>query len=151
MKKDDIRQKVVEFLVEDGTLSNSEIARRLNISEATVRRWRAWLVENDVIRFAAVSNPFKLGYKVMAIVGIQVIKEKLINVEKSLVALPEVRFVGVVVGSVDLILEAWFKTNDDFLHFLTITLASIEGIQRTESYQVLRLSKYTYDWGKYSK
>jgi hypothetical protein len=31
---------------------------------------------------------------------------------------------------------------------VTVRLAGIEGIQRTETFQIMRLSKYTYDWGQ---
>jgi hypothetical protein len=46
-----------------------------------------------------------------------------------------------------MLLEAWFQSNDELLHFVTVTLAEVEGIRRTESFQIMRLSKYTYDWG----
>lgn len=147
-KLDSIDQKIVEFLQEDGYLSNVEIADRLGISEATVRRRRARLHENDVIRVVAVADPFKLGFEVMAIIGIQTSKNGLANVEAALTQMSEVRFLGVTLGAYDLILEAWFKSNDELLKFVTETLAGIEGITRTESFQIMRLSKYTYDWGK---
>jgi Lrp/AsnC family transcriptional regulator for asnA, asnC and gidA len=147
-KIDRIDQQIVELLQEDGYLNNVAIADRLGVSEATVRRRRARLHENDVVRVVAVANPFKLGFEVMAIIGVQTTKNGLSHVEQALTEMSEVRFLGVTLGTYDLILEAWFKSNDELLEFVTETLAGIDGITRTESFQIMRLSKYTYDWGK---
>jgi Lrp/AsnC family transcriptional regulator, regulator for asnA, asnC and gidA len=145
---DKIDRSIVRLLQVDGNLSNVEIAKRLNISEATVRRRRVYLHDDDVIRVVAVANPFKLGFNIMAIIGIQTQKNLLSSVEQTLQEMPEVRFLGVTLGTYDLMLEAWFKSNDELLKFVTVDLATIEGITRTESFQIMRLSKYTYDWGR---
>jgi Lrp/AsnC family transcriptional regulator, regulator for asnA, asnC and gidA len=146
-KIDKLDLNIIKYLQDDGNLTNTEIAVRLGISEATVRRRRAQLQEDDVIRVVAVANPFKLGFRIMTIIGIQVEQSVLREVEQSLVGLPDVRFLGITLGEYDLMLEAWFKSNDDLLHFVTFTLTQIPGIKRTESFQILHLSKYTYDWG----
>jgi Lrp/AsnC family transcriptional regulator for asnA, asnC and gidA len=148
MTKIDITdKKIIELLQEDGALTNTAISSALNISEATVRRRRAILQQEDVFRVVAVVNPFKLNFNVMAIIGVQVEKSRLREVELALVNMRQVRFLGITLGSYDMLLEAWFQSNDELLHFVTVTLAEVEGIQRTESFQVMRLSKYTYDWG----
>jgi Lrp/AsnC family transcriptional regulator, regulator for asnA, asnC and gidA len=145
---DRIHRAIVELLQENGNLSNVEIARRLSISEDTVRRRRTYLHEDDVIRVVAVANPFKPGYRIMAFIGVQTQKTLLSSVEQTLQEMPEVRFLGVTLGTYDLMLEAWFKSNDELLRFVTVDLATIQGITRTESFQIMRLSKYTYDWGQ---
>jgi Lrp/AsnC family transcriptional regulator for asnA, asnC and gidA len=145
---DDIDRSIVHLLQDDGNLSNVEIAKRLKISEATARRRRVYLHADEVIRVVAVANPFKLGFNIMAIIGIQTQKNLLSSVEQTLQEMPEVQFLGVTLGTYDLMLEAWFKSNDELLRFVTVDLAKVEGITRTESYQIMRLSKYTYDWGR---
>jgi len=147
-KLDTIDKKIVAFLQDDGTLTNAEIALRLGTSEATIRRRRSRLQDADIIRIVAVADPFKLGFEVIAIIGVQTQSGHLGQVEQALTVLPEVRFLGVTLGTYDLILEAWFRSNDELLHFITVTLAGFEGVQRTESFQIMRLSKYTYDWGQ---
>jgi Lrp/AsnC family transcriptional regulator for asnA, asnC and gidA len=145
---DAIDRSIVELLQEDGNLPNVEIARRLEISETTVRRRRAQLHEDDVIRVVAVANPFKLGFNIVTIIGVQTQKNRLSSVEETLREMPQVRFLGVTLGAYDLMLEAWFQSTDELLRFVTVDLATIEGITRTESFQIMRLSKYTYDWGR---
>jgi Lrp/AsnC family transcriptional regulator for asnA, asnC and gidA len=149
-KLDTIDNKIVAFLQDDGTLTNAEIALRLGTSEATIRRRRSRLQDDDIIRIVAVADPFKLGFEVIAIIGVQTQSGHLGQVEQALTEMPEVRFLGVTLGTYDLILEAWFRSNDELLHFITVTLAELEGIQRSESFQIMRLSKYTYDWGQHA-
>ena len=146
-KIDEIDRGIVALLQNDGMLTNVALADILGISEATVRRRRLRLQEEDVIRVVAVADPHKLGFAIMAIIGIQTQRTKLADVEHALKQMSQVRFLGVTLGAYDLMLEAWFKTNDELLTFVTETLAHIDGITRTESFQIMRLSKYTYDWG----
>jgi Lrp/AsnC family transcriptional regulator for asnA, asnC and gidA len=61
--------------------------------------------------------------------------------------MPEIRFAGITLGTYDLVAEAWFRSNEELLAFLTDKLSAIPGIQRTESLQVLKMIKYAYDWG----
>lgn len=145
---DTIDKKIVEILQNDGSTTNASISELLGTSEATIRRRRARLLDEDVIRIVAVADPFKLNFSIMAIIGIRVQNNQIEQVEAILKDMPEVRFLGVTLGMYDLMLEAWFKSNDELLRFVTSTLAGVEGIQRSESFQIMRLSKYTYDWGK---
>lgn len=145
---DIIDHKVIEYLQCDGTLSNAEIARRIGTSEATIRRRIARLLQEDVIRIVAVADPFKLGINIIAIVGLHIDRSRLREIEQAIISLKEVRFLGITIGGYDIIFEAWFTSNETMLEFLSDTIGRIEGVQRSESYQILRLSKYTYDWGE---
>jgi Lrp/AsnC family transcriptional regulator for asnA, asnC and gidA len=147
---DALDQALITLLQEDARLSNREIAERLNSSEPTIRRRVDRLMKLGVLKIVAVASPFALGYRVMAILGLQVERTQHQQVEDTLSTWPEIRFLGVTVGSYDMIMEAWFRDNNALLHFLTQRLGQVPGIQRVESWQVLKLSKYSYDWGKQS-
>lgn len=145
---DERDQKLLEILQEDARVSQAEIASILDISEATVRRRIIGLLDAGVMKIAAVANPFKLGFNLIVIMGLNVQHGQVERVEAALADLPEVRFLGVTLGSYDLMLEAWFRSNNELLHFVTKTLVEIPGIVSTQSHQVIKLCKYTYDWGK---
>jgi Lrp/AsnC family transcriptional regulator for asnA, asnC and gidA len=144
MKIDSLDKKVVEILQKDARLTNTNLAGQLGVSEATVRRRIDKLIEEEVIQIRAVADPFKLGYAVIVLVGLWVEKVHLRGAEEYLSALPEVRFLGVTMGSYDLFLEAWFRSREEMVRFLTDTLAAVPGIGQSDSFQVIRLSKYTY-------
>jgi Lrp/AsnC family transcriptional regulator for asnA, asnC and gidA len=145
---DKLDRQLVEILQENARVTNAELAGQLGVSEATVRRRIEKLLAKDVMRIRAVADPFKLGFAFIVIIGLWVEKPYLRQAEEYVCALPEARFVGVTMGSYDLMLEAWFRTRDEMVRFMTDTLASVPGIGRSDSYQVIRLSKYTYDWGR---
>lgn len=147
-KIDSLDKRIVEILQENARLTNAELAGRLGVSEATVRRRIDKLLEKEVIQIRAVADPFKLGYAVIVIIGLWVEKAHLQAAEEYVCALPEARFVGVTMGSYDLMIEAWFRSREEMVHFMTQTLACVPGIGRSDSFQVIRLSKYTYDWGR---
>jgi Lrp/AsnC family transcriptional regulator for asnA, asnC and gidA len=141
-------RQLVEILQDDARRTNLEIGEMLGVSGVTVKRRIDSLIDREVIRVVAVANPFKIGYGLIVIIGLRVDRSRLQQVEKHVSELGQVRFLGVTMGHYDLMLEAWFRTNEDMVRFMTDTLASVPGIDSADSFQVIRLSKYTYDWGK---
>jgi Lrp/AsnC family transcriptional regulator for asnA, asnC and gidA len=141
---DTLDRALVELLQEDARLSNREIAERVGSTEPTVRRRIDRLVRMGAVRIAAVVSPFALGYDVVAIIGLQIDRRKQASIEAMLGQLLEVRFLVLTVGSYDMMIEVWFRDNHDLLDFLATRLTSVHGILRAESWQVLKLAKYSY-------
>jgi len=69
---DDLDRRIVDALVEDGRKSFVKIARELEVSEATVRQRVARLTAEGVMQITAVTNPLKLGYEVITMLGLSV-------------------------------------------------------------------------------
>jgi len=147
MKLDELDRRIIEILQEDGRYTNTEIAQRTGSSEPTVRRRVERLTQNQVIRIVAVAEPYQLGYEVVAIIGIQLYHRFNTVIERELGSMGEVRFAGVTLGTYDMMIEAWFGSNEELRAFLHERLFKIEGVLRTESLQVLKMIKYSNDWG----
>lgn len=145
---DQLDLDIVERLQQSGRVSNSKIARQLNVSESTVRKRVDRLLANEVIRITAVPDPLKLDYPLIAIVCIQAVPSRISQVAQDLEAMPEFRFIGLTTGVYDFIAEAWFRTQDDLRQFLTERLLPIEGLARVETAHVLKMIRYAYDWGR---
>jgi len=62
---DSIDCRIIELLQKDGRVSNIEIAKSIGISEATVSTRLQRLIQEKYIQIVAVSNPRKLGFKVV--------------------------------------------------------------------------------------
>lgn len=144
---DAIDRGIIAALQEDASIPNRTLAARANSTESTVRRRRAALISRGVIRLTATVDPFKLGYEVMALFGIHVDSRKLGEAESALAEMPELRFVGMTLGSYDFLTEAWFASTSDLVDFVTTRLNKVPGVQRTETLQIAKLVKYGYDWG----
>jgi Lrp/AsnC family transcriptional regulator for asnA, asnC and gidA len=145
---DALDRQILAVLQEDARRTNRAIAAQVGSSEATVRRRVDRLLNEGLIRIAAVASPFALGYQVVAILGLQLDRSYQRQVEQALHGMPEVRFVGLTLGSYDAILEVWLASTDALLAFLTDQISPLPGLQRVEAWQVLKLSKYSYDWGE---
>ncbi len=144
---DTLDRSIIAVLQENARLSNAEVAAQVSSSEPTVRRRVDRLLKHGIIKIVAVAAPFPLGYHVVAILGIQIDHSHLDDIQAALLAMPEIRFAGVTLGSYDVVAEAWFHDNSDLLAFLHERLSKTPGIQRIESLQVAKMIKYAYDWG----
>jgi Lrp/AsnC family transcriptional regulator for asnA, asnC and gidA len=148
---DELDRQLLDLLLSNPDMGNKELAVQLNSSESTIRRRKQALVDAGVIRFAVVTDPFQLGYSIMALIGLQIDMGQADAIEVALSRLPQLRFIGLTIGRYDVLTEAWFKSNQEMLTFVTNILGRIPGIQRSETLQVLKLVKYGYDWGQTSR
>jgi Lrp/AsnC family transcriptional regulator for asnA, asnC and gidA len=148
MRLDPLDHAIIAQLQDDATISLRTLAARCGSSEPTVRRRVARLRKQDVMRVVAVVDPFKQGYPVVAIINLQVDQRQMDTVKVALAGMKELRFVGVTVGTYDLVAEAWFHSTDEMLTFMSDMLARVPGIIRATPLQVLQMVKYAYDWGQ---
>ena len=144
MQNDDFRQNwtvymakidvtdhcLIALLQADGRLQHTDLARRLGIPEATVRRRMKRLLDERVMQIVAVPDPYKIGYDTHAIVGLRVQPGKIGDVIAVLDPLPEIRYIGVTAGTYDVVVEALFENNDELRHFLTDTLGRHRWLAR---------------------
>ena len=96
-----IDSKMIHLLQKDGRVANTEIAKRLEISEATVRSRLKRLIEEGFIQIVAVSNPFKLGFEIAGDLYIHVEMKKVDNILDKLKKLKELSVIGhpILVGA----------------------------------------------------
>ena len=81
---DQIDCQMIELLQKDGRISNTDIAREIGLSEATVRTRLNRLINDEFIQIVAVSNPIKLGFKIVGNIRIHVEIKKMEKIIKEL-------------------------------------------------------------------
>jgi len=140
-------REIMSILQENSRSANTEIAKRLQISEATVRNRIRKLVDSKIIRNIAVIKPELLGYQVHLFVGVQVEVKKAKEVASRLKNKEAVHFLGYSTGRYDIILVAFFRSVEEQSQFFLEELSRIEGIIRTETFSVLKNVKTKYMWG----
>ena len=84
-----IDSKMIHLLQKDGRIPNTEIAKKLEISEATVRSRLKRLIDEGFIQIVAVSNPFKLGFEIAGDLYINVEMKKVDNILDKLKKIKE--------------------------------------------------------------
>ena len=141
---DELDQRIVGLLQMDGRIPNAEIARKLGVSEGTVRRRVGRLLHEDVIRITVVPNIEKMGYAATALVGVQTQPGSADDVAESLARLEEVHYVAVTTGAFDVFLWIGLESAQRLGDFLHTKVAPIQGVQRTETFINLGIKKRTY-------
>lgn len=138
---DELGRKIIQHLQKDGRAKNSDMARRLGVSEGTVRRRIKSLVDSGTLRVVAIPNLAKMGYETLAIIGIQVDPEKINQVAEQLSVFVEVRTVSVTTGAFDIFAWVAVKSTESLGKFIREKMGNVTGIRRTETFVSLDIKK----------
>ncbi|QQK74174.1 Lrp/AsnC family transcriptional regulator [Salicibibacter cibarius] len=128
MELDQTDFKILSMLQEDGKCSYSKIARNIGVSEGTVRGRINKMLKNDVFEFIIHTNPYKIGLHVQAIIGLETRVGYHDAIANQLQPHRSVRFIGAFSGKHDLIIQAFFQSNEELMAFVDQKLSGIEGI-----------------------
>lgn len=145
VKLDPVNRRIIEILQREGRSPYTSIARELGISEAAVRARVQRLTEAGVLDVVAVTNPLKLGFEVMALVGVQA-NSDLGRVADVVSEWAETSYVVITSGSYDLLVEVVCEHNRHLLDVVQ-RLREIDGVKSTETFMYLDMVKMTYAWG----
>ena len=74
-KIDKTDSEIIKMLQKDGRLSNTTIAKKLGVSEATVRARLNRLIDEEYIQIVAVGNPIKLGFDIVGMIRFEIDEE----------------------------------------------------------------------------
>jgi Lrp/AsnC family transcriptional regulator for asnA, asnC and gidA len=143
---DDLDRSIIRMLQVNGRLSNTEIARSLDITETTVRKRIAHLLDERLMSIVAVPSPAAAGMTMSAILGVSVDLTSIHQVAETIRTYQEVRYVGLSVGRYELIVEAFFVDQEHLLEFVTDKLGQLPGITNLETSVILKVAKFSYEW-----
>ena len=134
---DDINGQIIDILREDGRSSNASIARRLGVSEGTIRRRLNMLINSGIVKVNVILNSAKMGLSTEAIIGIQVDPDKVEMVGESLSKLNEIEWVSITTGSFDMFVWVTVQSAEQLGFFLRNEVATIPGVRKTETFMNL--------------
>ena len=144
---DSVDCQMIQLLQKDGRISNIEIAKRIGISEATVRTRLNRLIEEEFIQIVAVSNPIKLGFDIVGNIRIHVDIKQMDKIIKQLKKLKPLWFIVQTTGGTGIDTEFVVKSLDELNELIFEKINKIDGIIKTETSLFLKYIKRQYDWG----
>ncbi len=144
---DQIDCQMIELLQRDGRISNTDIAKTIGLSEATVRTRLNRLITEEFIQIVAVSNPIKLGFKIVGNIRIHVDIRKMDKIIRELKKLKPLWFIVQTTGGTGIDTEFVVKSLDELNELIFEKINKIDGIKRTETSLFLKYIKRQYDWG----
>ncbi len=138
---DELDRRIIELLQRDGRASNAKMARGLGVSEGTVRRRLARLLQEEVIRVVAIAEPGRLGYHTSAFIGLQVDPAKVEAVATKLAELSETEHLTITTGAYDIFTWVNLASAEALATFLHTKMGTINGVRHTETFVCLQAMK----------
>jgi len=145
---DAIDRAIISRLQYNGREPYTKIAAELELTEGAVRRRVKRLIDDGIMQIVAIVEPKHLGYTEEAMIGISVQSNRLHAVAAEIAQLPEVSYLFQAAGEFDLFAEVFCRDREHFVSFLNNKLQQILGVEKTQSFLMLKLYKLSYRWGE---
>ncbi len=143
-KIDELDIKILVELQEDARKSLREISEKLGVAEATVYNRINKMRKLGVIeKFIPVINYSRLGFDLIAVIGITAEGGHVVDLEKVLAKEPNVTAVYDVTGEFDVIAVAKFKDRESLNSFVK-RIAGMRYVTKTYTMLVLNVVKETH-------
>jgi Lrp/AsnC family transcriptional regulator for asnA, asnC and gidA len=126
---------IIAHLQYNGRMSFTDIAAELDISEGAVRRRVKRLTEAGILQIVGIAEPQFLGWNAAGMIGVIVQAGQTDSVAHQIAQFPEVSYLFMASGGFD-------------LSFLNQKLHQVPGVQRTETFMILKMYKLSYRWGE---
>lgn len=142
---DEVDRQIVARLARDARTSNRQIAAELGVTEGTVRGRIKRLEEDRLIRITAINNIHRLKTPLLAFVWIDV--EKSVDadgVARELAALPQLGFVGKMLGRSDLLAITMVQDPEELTEFVHTVISGIPGVRKTDVTLGVKFIKHDY-------
>ncbi|TLZ64391.1 MAG: Lrp/AsnC family transcriptional regulator [Methanobacteriota archaeon] len=138
---DELDVAILRRLNTDARKSFRDIARELRVSISTVsNRVKRLEHEGIVLGYIPVLDEKKLGYDVLAVIGIRISKGKLLEVQRKIGREDKVVDVYDVTGEYDSVIIARFRNTKELDTFIK-RLVAMENVERTYTQVVLNVVK----------
>lgn len=119
---------ILRELSVDARTPITKIAKVLSISDVAVKRRLVKLKESGIIKkYTYVSNNKKLGYDIVALIGLNTLPDKILDVIKSIKDRDDVTFMALSSGDHNLLVEIWAKNSEELTEVVE-DLRKIPGV-----------------------
>jgi Lrp/AsnC family transcriptional regulator for asnA, asnC and gidA len=144
---DRLDRSIIAALQVDGRRAYSRIADEVGVSESVIRYRVRRLEDAGILQIVGIADPRRIGFDLMALVGVKGTAGMLDHICEQLSTLPEASYVIITAGSFDLFVEVLCRDTAHFAEVLTGKIRAIDGVVDTQSFLVLQIRKMSYGWG----
>ncbi len=142
---DKLDREIVEKLSPDARVSNRQIADELGVTEGTVRARVKRMEEQKQLRITAVTNIDRFRDAALAYIWVEVERsDQTRAIAEALAKVPELGFVGVMLGRSDILAITMVKNTEHLARFVHSNISTIAGVRRTESSLGVNFLKHDY-------
>lgn len=141
-----IDEKIIAALRQSGRIANRDLARMIEVNEATVRTRLRKLEASNTVRVVAMRDLSAMGFDAIAAVGVQVKGRSASEVGADLAKLDHVITVNVTIGMYDLEAQVVAADVEELDRLLTQEIAHIDGVERLFPGLAMKILKYNPEW-----
>ncbi|MCR4408049.1 MAG: Lrp/AsnC family transcriptional regulator [Anaerolineae bacterium] len=145
---DAMDRAIISYLQYDGRMPFTDIAAELGVSEGTVRRRVKQLINSGVLQIVGVVEPQLLGWNAAGMIGVAVQPGQIEAAASQIAQFPEVSYLFMASGEFDLFVEVFCQDREHFVRFLNEKLHRVPGVERTQTFMILKMFKLSYRWGE---
>jgi len=138
---DKVDRSLILELQKNGRESNLRLAKKLGVSEGTIRTRLKRLLNEKALKIVAVPNLRKIGYNFASIMGLQVNISDLREIADQLAANKHVCYLAFGTGRYDLMAVVVTRSQEGLARFIEKEISAIAGILRTETFVNLDIIK----------
>ena len=140
-KLDELDVSILRRLNQDARQSYREIAKALGVSISTVsNRVKRLEADGVVAGYVPVLDPKRIGYDIVAIIGVTISRGKLLEVQRRIGKDERVFGVYDVTGEWDSVIMVRFRSTRELDGFVK-KLVAMENVERTYTQVVLNIVK----------
>jgi Lrp/AsnC family transcriptional regulator for asnA, asnC and gidA len=128
---DKLDVEILRMLQGDSRIPFTWIAKKLKLSESTIRKRVQALQKKGVIKkFTIEVDPSKIGIRTVAIVGVDMDPTELLRAAQKLCEIKEVRSVATSTGDHMIMTEIWTKDGRELTKLISEKIAKIDGVKK---------------------
>ena len=142
---DKVDSQIVLLLQQNGRLPNTEIAKKVGISESTVRNRLNRLISEGMVSISAIGHPDKLGFDVIGNFNITVDAKKTDHIIAELNKIKNLWYIIHTVGAFDFFIEFSVRSLRD-LDLLLTRIQGIDGVTRVHTSLLRKGIRASYGW-----
>lgn len=140
---DDLDFSILVLLQQDGRMSFTVMAEKLNVSISNIRTRVGKLVDDKTIQIVGRVNPEKVGFHAYAHIKISVRPANMIaKVSEQLMEFREVSFLAITSGDYDLEVDVMCRDNNHLLEVVNKRISSMEGVYQTKTDMYFKVLKF---------
>lgn len=141
LELDETDKRILNLLNKDARMSFRHISRELNMSLTKVTSHVKKMEKEGVIKgYIPLLDPEKLGFDMLVIIGLDISKVEIVEIQKKIAKDPHVLAAYNTIGQWDSVIIARFKSRVDLDTFIHKVLG-ISGVDKTYTQLVLNIVK----------
>jgi Lrp/AsnC family transcriptional regulator for asnA, asnC and gidA len=146
---DGLDRSLIEVMIVDGRQSNREAARKLGVSEGTVRFRLRRMEDAGLLQITARSDPYLTGeINAWAFIGVDTDMGAARPVAEALADTRETTIVTLVAGSYDILAAVATPSRSRLLDFALDEIRGLRGVRSSSTWEIVHTHSLSYQWAR---